>query len=277
MRKEVKRIINSEATSDGDGVNLRRAIGTRQLLDMDPFLLLDEMHSDNKNDYIGGFPSHPHRGFDTISYMLQGAMLHEDSTGAKGEIQSGGLQWMSTGSGIIHSEMPKLDGDMLWGFQIWMNVKSEDKMNDPVYKEFKSSQIPEVKLDENSLVRVLAGSFRSKEGVVNNDKIKPLILDVRIENSCTFKEKVEEEKVVLIYVYKGKIEIGSKEITEKQIAILDKGDEIDISSDGGGFLILSGKATGEPIARGGPFVMNTKEEILEAFQELRDGSFPKSA
>ena len=170
-----------------------------------------------------------------------------------------------------------IPGGMLWGFQIWMNVKSEDKMKDPIYKEFKSTEIPEVKLDENSLVRVLAGSFRSKEGVVNNEKIMPLILDVRIEKSLNFKEKVAEDKVVLVYVYKGKIQIGSKEVKEKQIAILDKGDEIDISSDGGGFLILSGKATGEPIARGGPFVMNTKEEILEAFQELRDGSFPKSA
>ena len=217
MIRTLKRIVDSVPTSDGDGVNLRRAIGTRQLVDLDPFLLLDEMHSDNKADYIGGFPPHPHRGFDTISYMLQGAMLHEDSTGAKGEIQSGGLQWMSTGSGIIHSEMPKIERGMLWGFQIWMNVKSVDKMNNPIYKEFKNTEIPVVDLSTGAKAKILGGNFRNKQGVVSKQNINPLILDVSTSESYTLLEKIPKQKVVIVYVYDGEIEIDSKRLRQSNL------------------------------------------------------------
>ena len=264
-------------TSDGAGVNLRRAVGSYNLPDIDPFLLLDEMHSDNKDDYIAGFPPHPHRGFETVSYMLEGKMAHKDSTGSKGLLETGGVQWMSAGSGVIHSEMPKMSDGLLWGFQIWVNVKSEDKMKDPVYREFKPDEIPEKKIGSSGVARIIAGNYAGVEGAVKNINTKPLLVDVRLEDRSQFSAKVVKNQVSLIYVYKGEAEVSGQKIKEKNMAILTEGDEIEVSGENAGFLVLSGTPTNEPIARHGPFVMNTREEIEQAFEDLRTGDFIKSA
>jgi len=273
---EVEKIIEPVAASDGAGVKLKRSIGT-QLIDYhDPFLMLDEFGSENKDDYIGGFPPHPHRGIETVTYMLSGEFEHEDSTGAKGRMSSGDVQWMKTGGGIIHSEMPAMTEGRLHGFQLWVNMPAKYKMNKPEYIYIDAEQM-EVHKDVDKKIKVIAGKFENTEGPVKGHNIEPIYFDVEIEKDKEFIFDLPPAHNSLIYLIDGEIKVGEQshdQAKNSTLIILSKGKNLKVSSlTKAKFLLISGKPIGEPIARGGPFVMNTKEEILKAVQDYQNGTF----
>ena len=275
---EVEKIIEPLATSDGAGVKLKRSIGTHLSDYHDPFLMLDEFGSENKDDYIGGFPPHPHRGIETVTYMLSGEFEHEDSTGAKGKMSSGDVQWMKTGGGIIHSEMPAMTEGKLHGFQLWLNMPAKMKMNKPeyIYIDAKEMQIHK---DEEKKINVIAGKFGDAEGPVKGHNIEPVYLDVEIEEDKEFNFDLPSTHNSLIYLIDGEIKVGEKahdSVKDSTLIILKRGEKLKVSSlTKAKFLLISGKPIGEPIARGGPFVMNTKAEILQAVQDYHNGTFVK--
>ena len=277
-KTEVEKIIKPVAASDGAGVKLKRSIGT-QLIDYhDPFLMLDEFGSENKDDYIGGFPPHPHRGIETVTYMLSGEFEHEDSTGAKGRMSSGDVQWMKTGGGIIHSEMPAMTEGKLHGFQLWVNMPAKYKMNKPEYIYIDAEQM-EVHKDDDKKIKVIAGKFENTEGPVKGHNIEPIYFDVEIEKDKEFIFDLPPAHNSLIYLIDGEIKVGEQshdQAKNSTLIILSKGKNLKVSSlTKAKFLLISGKPIGEPIARGGPFVMNTKEEILKAVQDYHNGTFVK--
>ncbi len=274
---EVKKIINPMPTSDGAGVTLKRSIG----LDpdyYDPFLMLDEFGSDNKDEYIGGFPAHPHRGIETVTYMLQGKFEHKDSTGAKGIMKSGDVQWMKTGSGIIHSEMPAMSEGKLHGLQLWINMPAKLKMSKPDYVYIESDQI-QIHNDEEKKVKVIAGKFEKSEGPLKGHNIDPIYFDVELKKNKKFNFDLPSMHNSFIYLIDGEIKIGSQnhnKVIGSTLILLTKGEKLEVSSiTNSKFLIVSGKPIGEQIARGGPFVMNTKSEILKAVQDYNNGTFVK--
>jgi len=275
---EVKKIIKPVTTSDGAGVKLKRSIGTHLIDYHDPFLMLDEFGSENKDDYIGGFPSHPHRGIETVTYMLSGEFEHEDSTGAKGKMSSGDVQWMKTGSGIIHSEMPAMSEGKLHGFQLWVNMPAKYKMNKPEYIYIDAEQM-QIHKDKEKKIKIISGKFNEIEGPVKGHNVEPIYFDVEIEKDKEFNFELPPTHNSLIYLIEGKIKIGDEEhnqVKDSTLIILTKGQKLKVSGlTKAKFLLISGKPIGEPIARGGPFVMNTKEEILKAVQDYHKGTFIK--
>ena len=277
MKKiEVEKIIVPIAASDGAGVKLKRSIGTHLIDYHDPFLMLDEFGSENKDDYIGGFPPHPHRGIETVTYMLSGEFEHEDSTGAKGRMSSGDVQWMKTGGGIIHSEMPAMTEGKLHGFQLWVNMPAKFKMNKPeyIYIDAKEMQIHK---DDDKKVKVIAGKFGEAEGPIKGHNVEPVYLDIEIEKEKEFTFNLPSTHNSLIYLIDGEVKVGEQNhnpIKDSTLIILTRGEELKVSGlTKAKFLLISGKPIGEPIARGGPFVMNTKEEILKAVQDYHNGTF----
>ena len=274
---EVKKIIDPVLSSDGAGVKLKRSIGIEPNY-FDPFLMLDEFGSDNRDDYVGGFPAHPHRGIETVTYMLEGEFEHEDSTGAKGKMRAGDIQWMKTGSGIIHSEMPSMTEGRLHGFQLWINMPSKLKMTKPNYIYIDSDKIQTHK-DNEKHVKVIAGKFKKAEGSVQGHNIEPIYFDIKLEKDKTFNFKLPINHNSFIYLINGEIKIGKKNhdrIKESTLILLEKGDELEVNSViSSNFLLISGKPIGEEIARGGPFVMNNKSEILQAVQDYHNGTFVK--
>ena len=276
---EVKKIIEPISASDGAGVKLKRSIGTHLIDYHDPFLMLDEFGSENKDDYIGGFPPHPHRGIETVTYMLSGEFEHEDSTGAKGKMSSGDVQWMKTGGGIIHSEMPAMTEGKLHGFQLWVNMPAKYKMNKPEYIYIDAEQM-EVHKDDDKKIKVIAGKFENTEGPVKGHNIEPIYFDVEIEKDKEFIFDLPPAHNSLIYLIDGEIKVGEQshdQAKNSTLIILSKGKNLKVSSlTKAKFLLISGKPIGEPIARGGPFVMNTKEEILKAVQDYHNGTFVAS-
>ena len=273
---EVEKIIEPIAASDGAGVKLKRSIGT-QLIDYhDPFLMLDEFGSENKDDYIGGFPPHPHRGIETVTYMLSGEFEHEDSTGAKGRMSSGDVQWMKTGGGIIHSEMPAMTEGKLHGFQLWVNMPAKLKMNKPeyIYIDAKEMQIHK---DDDKKIKVIAGKFGKAEGPVKDHNVEPIYFDVELEKNKEFNFDLPSTHNSLIYLIEGEVKVGEQNhdpVKDSTLIILTRGKKLKVSGlTKAKFLLISGKPIGEPIARGGPFVMNTKEEILKAVQDYHNGTF----
>ena len=275
---EVEKIIEPITASDGAGVKLKRSIGTHLIDYHDPFLMLDEFGSENKDDYIGGFPPHPHRGIETVTYMLSGEFEHEDSTGAKGKMSSGDVQWMKTGGGIIHSEMPAMTEGKLHGFQLWVNMPAKYKMNKPEYIYIDAEQM-EVHIDDDKKIKVIAGKFENTEGPVKGHNIEPIYFDVEIEKDKEFIFDLPPSHNSLIYLIDGEIKVGKQShdlAKNSTLIILSKGKNLKVSSlTKAKFLLISGKPIGEPIARGGPFVMNTKEEILKAVQDYHNGTFVK--
>ena len=273
---EVEKIIEPITASDGAGVKLKRSIGTHLIDYHDPFLMLDEFGSENKDDYIGGFPPHPHRGIETVTYMLSGEFEHEDSTGAKGRMSSGDVQWMKTGGGIIHSEMPAMTEGKLHGFQLWVNMPAKYKMNKPEYIYIDAEQM-EVHKDDDKKIKVIAGKFENTEGPVKGHNIEPIYFDVEIEKDKEFIFDLPPAHNSLIYLIDGEIKVGEQshdQAKNSTLIILSKGKNLKVSSlTKAKFLLISGKPIGEPIARGGPFVMNTKEEILKAVQDYHNGTF----
>ena len=274
---EVSKIIKPIQTSDGAGVKLKRSIGVEPNY-FDPFLMLDEFGSENKDDYIAGFPPHPHRGIETVTYMLAGDFEHEDSTGGKGRMSAGDVQWMKTGSGIIHSEMPAMKEGKLHGFQLWINMPASKKMSKPEYHYIDSNKIGTHK-DESKFVKVIAGKFEKTEGPINKHNVEPVYFDVEIEKNKEFNFKLQSTHNSFIYLIEGEIKIGTKthnKIKDSTLVLLNKGEQLKVSAlIKSKFLLISGKPIGEKIARGGPFVMNTKSEILQANEDYHNGTFVK--
>jgi len=274
---EVSKIIDPIPTSDGAGVKLKRSIGVDPDY-FDPFLMLDEFGSENKDDYIGGFPPHPHRGIETVTYMLQGEFEHEDSTGAKGRMTSGDVQWMKTGSGIIHSEMPAMSEGRLHGFQLWVNMPAKLKMSKPDYIYIDSDKM-QIHKDGDKQVKVIAGKFKNAEGPVKKHNIEPTYFDVELEKDKEFNLQVLSTHNSFIYLISGEIKIGEQthdKVKNSKLILLTNGEKLRVLGlSKAKFLFISGKPIGEEIARGGPFVMNTKSEILQAVQDYHNGTFVK--
>jgi len=274
---EVSKIIDPIPASDGAGVKLKRSIGVKPDY-FDPFLMLDEFGSENKDDYIGGFPPHPHRGIETVTYMLQGEFEHEDSTGAKGRMSSGDVQWMKTGSGIIHSEMPAMSEGRLHGFQLWVNMPAKLKMSKPNYIYIDSNKM-EIHKDTNKQVKVIAGKFENAEGPVKKHNVEPIYFDVELEKDKEFNFQLPLTHNSFIYLINGEIKIGEEthdKVKDSKLILLTNGEKLKVLGlSKAKFLLISGKPIGEEIARGGPFVMNTKSEILQAVQDYHNGTFVK--
>ena len=274
---EINKIINPIPASDGAGVKLKRSIGVEPNY-FDPFLMLDEFGSENKDDYIGGFPPHPHRGIETVTYMLQGEFEHEDSTGAKGRMKSGDVQWMKTGSGIIQSEMPAMSEGRLHGFQLWINMPAKLKMSKPDYIYIDADKI-QVHKDSDKQVKVIAGKFENAEGPIKEHNVEPIYFDIELKKDKDFNIELPLAHNSFIYLIDGEIKIGEQthdKVKDSTLILLNKGQKLKVSSlTKGKFLLISGKPIGEKIARGGPFVMNTKEEILKAVQDYHNDTFVK--
>ncbi len=275
---EIKKIIKAINASDGAGVKLKRSIGTPEADYIDPFLMLDEFGSENKDDYVAGFPPHPHRGIETVTYMLNGEFEHEDSTGAKGKMAPGDVQWMKTGRGIIHSEMPAMSGGKLLGFQLWINMPAKLKKNKPEYNYIKGNELGAHK-DSEKVIKVIAGKYKNVEGPEKNHNVEPIYFHIVLNEDKKFKCDVPIGHNSFIYVLKGELKIGEKShsiINDSNLILLERGDQLTVRANKKTeFLFIAGKPIGEPIARGGPFVMNTKAEILEAIQDYNNGTFAK--
>ena len=273
---EISKIIEPMATSDGAGVKLKRSIGTPLIDYLDPFLMLDEFGSENKDDYIGGFPPHPHRGIETVTYMLCGEFKHEDSTGAKGKMSSGDVQWMKTGGGIIHSEMPAMSEGKLHGFQLWINMPAKLKMSKPEYIYIDSKEM-RIHKDKEKKIKIIAGKFNDTEGPVKGHNIEPIYFDIELEKDTEFNFDLPSTHNSFVYLIEGKIKVGNKnhnKVNDSTLILLTKGTKLKVKGiTKSKFLLISGKPIGEPIARGGPFVMNTKEEILKAMEDYQSGNF----
>ena len=273
----VDKIIEPILSSDGAGVKLKRSIGVDPNY-FDPFLMLDEFGSEDKDDYIGGFPAHPHRGIETVTYMLHGEFEHEDSTGSKGKMKAVDVQWMKTGSGIIHSEMPAMKAGKLQGFQLWINMPAKLKMSKPEYIYINSKEM-QIHKDDEKLIKVIAGKFENAEGPVKGHNVEPIYFDVELKKEREFNFIVPSSHNSLIYLVKGKITVGDDEHSDTKdsnLILLSKGENLNVKAiEESKFLLISGKPINEKIARGGPFVMNTKSEILEAVNDFHKGTFVK--
>ena len=274
---EVNKIVLPVLSSDGAGVKLKRSIGVEPNY-YDPFLMLDEFGSEDKDDYIGGFPAHPHRGIETVTYMLHGEFEHEDSTGSKGRMKAGDVQWMKTGSGIIHSEMPAMSEGKLQGFQLWINMPAKLKMSKPNYIYINSNEIQTYD-DGETKVKAIAGKFKNIEGPVKGHNVEPIYFDVELNDKKEFNFELPNTHNSLIYLISGEIKVGSKnhnQIKDSNLILLSKGDNLLVKAvKKSKFLLISGKPINEKIARGGPFVMNTKSEILDAVNDFHNGTFVK--
>lgn len=261
--------------TDGAGVRMTRVIATEALDHFDPFLLLDEFRSDDPGDYIAGFPDHPHRGFETVTYMLAGAMKHGDNKGNTGLLGPGSVQWMTAGRGIVHSEMPQQEDGLMWGFQLWVNLPASQKMTEPRYQDIPAHDVPETKLGDNMAARVIAGTLNGVSGPVSGVATEPFYFDVRFDGAASVDIPTPESHNVFAYVYEGAIDIGVGQggtVRRGEIALLTAGSGITVSSgESAKFLLIGGKPLNEPIARYGPFVMNTADEIRQAIMDLQAG------
>jgi redox-sensitive bicupin YhaK (pirin superfamily) len=270
--REVARVVRGTAASDGAGVKLNRVIGGRDLPQLDPFLLLDEFRSDDAADYLAGFPEHPHRGFETVTYMLAGRMRHRDNQGNTGLLGPGSVQWMTAGRGIVHSEMPEQENGLMQGFQLWVNLPAKDKMTAPRYQDIEPGRIPEVE-STGARVRVIAGSYRGVRGPVQAEATEPLYLDVSLKGDQKFEAPVPEGHNAFVYVYEGSIDIGGRAVVRGELAVLRGGDTVAASAGDAGarFILVAGRPLEEPVARYGPFVMNRPEEIQQAIRDFTEG------
>lgn len=283
MNRKLTQIIPSKITSDGAGVKLRRSLGQSQQLRLDPFLMLDEFSSDNPDDYIAGFPPHPHRGFETVTYMLEGHMLHEDHLGNKGHLKTGGVQWMTAGRGIIHSEMPQQEQGTLRGFQLWINLPAKEKLKPAGYLDIQKDEIPLLNLGNHDSVKVIAGTFTGTEppvsGPIHGMTTEPLFLDIVLAADHEFCHFIQDHHNAFIYVYEGELTIrdnGSSQLLNSHAAgLLSPVGQISVKAGAANtrFLLLAGKPLNEPIVQHGPFVMNTQEEIDQAIRDFKQSPF----
>ena len=281
--RSVEQQVIGQATRDGDGVKLTRVLTQAHQRRLDPFLMLDNFGSDDPNDYGGGFPDHPHRGFETVTYMIAGRMRHRDSAGNEGLLQNGGVQWMTAGRGVVHSEMPEQEEGVMEGFQLWLNLASHQKMCPPAYQDIQSEKIPEISLTSGVSLRVIAGESHGVEGAVNRPAelfpTQALYLDVHFNKAAHFQQSIPAEHNAFLYVYRGSAKVVSENqetsIGLHRMAILrNEGSGVEISAAAGSkVLLIAGKPLNEPIAQYGPFVMNTREELIQAVDDFRAGLY----
>ena len=271
----VEQLIAGQATSDGDGVKLTRVLTQGLQTRLDPFLMLDAFGADDPQDYIGGFPDHPHRGFETVTYMLTGRMRHHDSAGNSGLLQNGGVQWMTAGRGVIHSELPEQEEGRMEGFQLWLNLPAKDKMIAPWYKDIQSDTIPQFSTAEGATVRVIAGNSHGVAGAMQRDVTEPLYLDLHLQDGAVFSQAMAAEMNAFVYVYRGELQIGDKAVPQQRMAILRNepgSDGVTLRANGASrALLIAGRPLREPIVQYGPFVMNTQAEIFAAINDFRAG------
>lgn len=273
--RTVEQLVAGQPTSDGAGVKLTRVLTQPLQYRLDPFLMLDAFGSDEAGDYIAGFPSHPHRGFETITYMLAGRMRHRDSAGNEGLLQNGGVQWMTAGRGVIHSEMPEQEEGRMAGFQLWLNLPAKDKMIAPWYRDIQSDTIPELLTAAGVKVRIIAGSSHGVSGAVQREVTQPLYLDIHMPAGSSFSHSLPASFNAFVYIYEGEVEIGEREVPVQRMAILKKSPDadgvvIDAKVDSR-LLLIAGQPLGETIVQYGPFVMNSQAEIFKAISDFREG------
>ncbi|MFP5440628.1 MAG: pirin family protein [Gammaproteobacteria bacterium] len=277
--RHVSRVVRGMPASDGAGVKLQRVIGQPQLQDLDPFLMLDEFRSDQAGDYIAGFPPHPHRGFETVTYMLAGRMRHGDNQGNTGLLGPGSVQWMTAGRGIVHEEMPEQEDGLMWGFQLWVNLPAAQKMKAPYYQDIPPEQVPEVRIADGVQLRVLAGEAGGATGPVRGIPTEPLYIDVRLAGDREHAQPVPAGHSAFIYIYEGNVDVREPgrdvRLLRGQLAVLEDGDEIRVRAAGGDakYILVAGKPLREPVAKYGPFVMNTMQEIRQAIDDYNGGRF----
>ncbi|MEP6938308.1 MAG: pirin family protein [Rudaea sp.] len=277
-QREVARIVRGMPASDGAGVKLTRVIGQPQFDMLDPFLMLDEFRSDSSGDYIAGFPSHPHRGFETVTYMLAGRMRHGDNQGNSGLLTAGSVQWMTAGRGIVHSEMPEQEEGLMQGFQLWVNLPASDKMSAPRYQDIAPERIPEVALAAGVLARVLVGEQRGVRGPVENIATDPLYLDLHLAAGASAEIDIAPGHNAFVYVYEGVARAGegpSSELPRGALGVLTLGEKLSLSAPQAAarLILVAGKPLNEPVAKYGPFVMNTQQQIVQAIEDFRSGRF----
>jgi redox-sensitive bicupin YhaK (pirin superfamily) len=272
MIRTVRQLVQAAAVTEGAGVAVHRTLGTPALRRLDPFLMLDHFSSDDPDDYIAGFPDHPHRGFITFTYTIDGHMQHQDSMGNKGDLRSGGAQWMKAASGVIHSEMPQQSNGLMRGFQLWINLPAKEKMTDPVYQEFSPGAIPEIH-EGGVHVRLLAGEYGSKRGVIDDPRTDVQYLDVVLDPGAIFARDLANSYNAFVYVYEGSATTGAATLPQHSLAVLGEGDQVEIVAGEAGarFILVAGKPIGEPVVQYGPFVMNTQAEIEQAFRDYQAG------
>ncbi|HEV8501538.1 MAG TPA: pirin family protein [Casimicrobiaceae bacterium] len=279
--RAVERVIAGTPTSDGAGVKLTRVLTQPLQRRLDPFLMLDAFGTDNPEDYIGGFPDHPHRGFETVTYMIAGRMRHRDSAGHEGLLQNGGVQWMTAGRGVIHSELPEQEDGRMEGFQLWLNLPAKDKMRAPWYRDIQDAEIPRFATADGAQARVIAGSSHGVDGAMQREVTEPVYLDIAIPAGASFTQPLPASHNAFVYVYRGAVDIGGTPVAAQRMAILANGADRDgvvlKAATDARVLIIAGKPLGEPIAQYGPFVMNTQDEIYAAVQDYQAGKFAASA
>jgi quercetin 2,3-dioxygenase len=282
--RSVQQVIQGMPTSDGAGVKLRRVIGQPQLPDLDPFLMLDEFGTDKAEDYIAGFPDHPHRGFETVTYMLDGRMRHRDNHGNEGVLVPGSVQWMTAGRGLVHSEMPEQQAGRMRGFQLWLNLPARDKMTAPKYQEFGPERIPSATPAPGVTAKVIAGRVAGITGPIRQPATDPTYLDLAIEPGATLVQELPADYAAFVYVFEGSVEVqansGARTVRSHELAVLGDGAETrlkGVTAGAGGkvarAILVAGRPLREPVAKYGPFVMNTREELQQAFIDFQSGRF----
>jgi redox-sensitive bicupin YhaK (pirin superfamily) len=271
----VERLINGQFVMDGAGVKINRVLTQPLQRRLDPFLMLDAFGSDKPGDYIAGFPEHPHRGFETVTYMLTGRMRHRDSGGNEGLITNGGVQWMTAGRGVIHSEMPEQEEGLMEGFQLWLNLPAKDKMAAPWYRDIPNEQVPRYVTAEGATVQVIAGSSNGIDGAVQREGTQPLYLDIELPEGASFEQPLPRGHNAFIYVFRGDVVIEGKGVGQARMAILDNAEQADgvriKAGTASRLLLIAGRPLNEPIAQYGPFVMNTQAELFQAVEDFRAG------
>ena len=279
--RTVERIITGQAVSDGAGVKINRVLTQSLQRRLDPFLMLDNFGSDQASDYLAGFPSHPHRGFETVTYMLEGRMRHKDSSGNEGLLTNGGVQWMTAGRGVIHSEMPEQEEGMMSGFQLWLNLPAKDKMRAPWYRDFNGDEVPVFTTENGAKVKVIAGGSHGVDGAVQRDVTEPIYIDVELPAGASFSQALPQGHNAFIFAYRGAVRVGDKDVASGKMAILANtagADGVNIhATDASRFILVAGKPLNEPIAQYGPFVMNTQAEVFAAVEDFRAGKLGEEA
>ena len=275
--RQVEQLVAGMATSDGAGVKLTRVLTQSLQKRLDPFLLLDVFRSDEPGDYLAGFPDHPHRGFETVTYMLAGRMRHRDSAGHEGLLQNGDVQWMTAGRGVIHSEMPEQEDGVMEGFQLWLNLPAARKMTAPWYRDIPAAQIPSYILPSGVSVRVIAGTSNGVAGAMTREISEPFYLDIELPAGASFATAIPTSHNAFLYVYRGKLRVGDRTVSEGRMAILGNAPDADgvalAADEPARVILVAGKPLHEPIVQYGPFVMNRQEEIYQAISDFREGHF----
>jgi redox-sensitive bicupin YhaK (pirin superfamily) len=275
--RSIERVLGGQFVMDGAGVKINRVLTQPLQRRLDPFLMLDAFGSDKAGDYIAGFPEHPHRGFETVSYMLAGRMRHRDSAGNEGMISDGGVQWMTAGRGVVHSEMPEQNEGLMEGFQLWLNLPAKDKMQEPWYRDIPAEEVPRFTLPSGVGVQVIAGRSHGIDGAVQREATEPLYLDIDLPAGATFEQPLPAGHNAFFYVYRGEVLVDGKAVPQARMAILDNAagaDGVRVKAGAASRLILiAGRPLNEPIAQYGPFVMNTNDEVFQAVEDFRAGRF----